>query len=123
MSLWVMLSSRLAGRPNSVNSPVATPLNTHTTGLKTRMHHCIGPTTRSASRSGSVMPMRLGNRSANRMNNPVTTRKDRMKPTVCAVSGARPSGSTSAKYGVSDPSPTMPPRMAMAFSAICTTVK
>ncbi|MNV56120.1 hypothetical protein D3C71_1483900 [compost metagenome] len=54
----------------------AAALKIHTTGFSTRSSVRIGPITTTAQRSGKVMAMRFGIRSANWMNSSVTTRKE-----------------------------------------------
>ena len=95
----------------------------HRDDSRSVMHHAMGCTRATASRSGLAMPRRLGNRSEKRMNNEVMMVKDARNPTVCAVLLESHSSIRALKYGLRAPSPTMPPRMATAFCPICTTVK
>ena len=76
MSSKVSSSVRCAGSPNSEISLSESVLKIQTMGLNSTMQPCRGRTSRRASRSGASMASRLGSRSANRMNMPVTTRKD-----------------------------------------------
>ena len=123
MSSDVTRSSRTVGRPSRAARRLASQLNSHTSGLNSAVSHCMGRLTNTASRSGSAIERRLGSRSASRMNSEVMRTKEARKPTVAAVSGASQGVSQPEKYGVSAPSPTTPPRMATAFTPICTTVK
>ena len=87
------------------------------------MNQAMGRARRTASRSGSAMPRRLGNRSANRMNSDVMIRNDAMNPAVFADASLIQTLKKLLKWGLSAPSPTIPPRMATAFCPTCTTVK
>ena len=57
------------------------------------------------------------------MNSEVMTRKDTRNPAFSAVDSDSHSLSSAVKWGLSAPSPTIPPRMATAFWPTCTTVK
>jgi len=95
----------------------------HTSGLKVVISSSIGPTMRTASRSGLLMPSRLGNRSANTRNTAMMITKEHRNAALAEASGLSHFSKRTAKYGLSEPSPTTPPRMATALSPICTTVK
>ncbi|MPN27205.1 hypothetical protein SDC9_174632 [bioreactor metagenome] len=123
MSSEVMLSSRIDGRPSSLKIKSVVLAYSHTTGLNSFMHHSMGPGTRTAQRSGSAMPRRLGSRSANRMNSEVTMKNEHRKPSVCAVDCCVHSANRRLSEGLKAPSPTIPPRIATAFCPTCTTVK
>ena len=83
----------------------------------------MGPTTRSATRSGSAMPRRLGTRSANTTNTEVTAATESTKDSVSAAAADTQRSSQRWNTGPSTPSPTMPATMAITFSPICTAVK
>ena len=69
------------------------------------------------------MRRRLGTRSAKTTNIDVTTATEPANARLVAVRGDSHWPSSASRYGLSSPSPTMPPRMAMAFMPICTVVK
>ena len=95
----------------------------HTMGLSAHSTACMGPIRRSAMRSGWVMPRRLGSRSANTTNSEVTPSTDTANASWPACGSASQRPSTAASGGPNSPSPTMPPKMATAFTPICTVVK
>jgi hypothetical protein len=67
----------------------ARPLKNHTSGRKTNRQKRIGLMIRKATASGAIIPMRFGVRSANRMNRPVTSEKERIKLNCSDSSGAK----------------------------------
>ncbi|MNT50338.1 hypothetical protein D3C72_1872530 [compost metagenome] len=123
MSAEVILSSRAIGMPSTLNKRSVARVKNHTSGLKAVISSSIGPTMRTASRSGALMPRRLGNRSANTRNTAITITNEHRKAMLAATSTLSQFSKKRAKYGLSEPSPTTPPRIATAFRPICTTVK
>ena len=123
MSAEVILSTRCNGMPKSLNSRSVLRVKNQTSGLKVVMSRFIGPTMRTASRSGSLMPRRLGNRSANTRKSAITITKEQAKAQPLAASTLSQRSSKPAKKGENAPSPTTPPRIATALSPIWTTVK
>lgn len=86
MSAEVILSSRTSGMPSSLKSMSVERVKNHTSGLKAVISTIIGPTMRTAMRSGSLMPRRLGNRSANTRNTAMTITNEHRKATLAEAS-------------------------------------
>ncbi len=87
MSAEVIVSSRWVGNFSSLNNRSVLCVNSHTTGLSSVISNCMVPTSRTARRSGSFMPRRLGKRSAKIRKTEMTVTKEATKAARCAASG------------------------------------
>ncbi len=90
MSAEVIFSSRCMGIPSSLKSRSVLRVNSQTSGLKVVISTCIGPTMRTASRSGSFMPRRLGNRSAKTRNTAMIVTNEAPNADALRAFGAQP---------------------------------
>src|SRR5690606_20141340 len=79
ISSKVILSSRMVFTLNKRNSILAIALMNHAKGLQTLMKIWMGSMTETAIFSGAIMARRFGIRSANKINNEVTTVKESAK--------------------------------------------
>ena len=79
ISSVVTTSSRSIGTLNKRKTIFVKPLNKKTTGVNKKVTHSIGVTIFIATASGIIIATRLGNRSANKINNDVIQRKEKTK--------------------------------------------
>ncbi len=97
-------------------------LNSQTSGRNTRSANAGNQATSRPVRSGACMAIRLGNRSANSTNNPVTRQNARTEAVASAHDPSPARTSSRARAGLIMPSPTAPPNTPTALRQIWKTV-
>ena len=119
----VISSFLTIGILNSLKIRSAMPLNNQTKGRNKARQKRIGLTIFSAMTSGLIMPIRLGVKSASRINIDVTIINEQTDPNCCARGASKKREKRSFNAGEKADSPTIPATMATALRPICTTVK